>query len=128
MAVNQGQIFHRGTVQFTAAESIAANLLVTRTTAADTVGLCGSAGSPIAINATGSTIPSGAVGEFQLLTVGDRVLGVSNGTITVADFVKAAASGQVAPAAGVTTRHADTFGQADSTISGSGNFFFWVTA
>lgn len=122
---NQGQIFHRGTVQFTAAESIAANLLVTRTTADNTVGLCGAEGFPVAINATGSTIASGAVGEFQLLTTGDRVLAVSSGTITRADFVKAAASGQVAPEAGVTTLTANTIGQADTTVSGSGNFYFW---
>lgn len=128
MAVNQGQIFHLGTVEFTAAESIAANLLVTRTTATDTVGLCGASGTPIAVNASGATIASGARGTFQLLSVGDRVLGVSSATITVADMVKCAASGQVAPEASVAVRTANSFGQADSTVSGSGNFYFWVTA
>ena len=122
---NQGQIFHRGTVQFTTSEAIAANLLVTRTTGDNVVSLCGASGFPVAINATGSTIASGAVGEFQLLTTGDRVLAVSSATITRGDFVKAAAAGQVAPEAGVTTLTANTIGQADTSVTDSGNFYFW---
>ena len=124
---SQGQIFLRGTSPFLAGEAIAANLLVTFTTVANTVGLCGASGVPLGINATNATIASGAIGDVQILAMGDRVLSVSSATITKGDFVKGAAAGQVAPEASVAVRTANTIGIAETSVTGSG-LFFWRVA
>lgn len=126
---DQGQIFLRGTRPFTASESIAVNLLVELHTSAGQVSLCPASGCPIGVNSSGATISSAAVGDIQLLTTGDRVYGISSAAIAIGDYVKAAASGQVAPESPVTTRTADTIGVAETATSGSAEgFFFTVTA
>lgn len=45
-------------------------------------------------------------------------------TITAADFIKPGAAGAVAPEAGVTTRTADTVGQAETTGTGAAAQFW----
>lgn len=124
---DQGQIFLRGTRPFTASESIAVNLLVELHTTEGQVSLCPAAGCPIGVNSSGATISSGAVGDIQLLTVGDRVYGISSASINAGEYVKAAASGQVAPESSVAVKTADTLGVAETTVSGSGGFFWTVT-
>jgi hypothetical protein len=127
MAALQGETYLRGTVPLTASESIAVDLLIEDHTTVGQVSLCPAAGCPLGINKTGATIASGAVGDVQLLSVGDTFRGISSATITVGDYVKAAASGQVAPEASVAVRTANTIGVALSTTSGSAAVYVRVT-
>ena len=116
------QGFNQGPLTYKAANAIATNLLVTLTTTAGSVDVCGASGVPVGI--ADGAVASGAYGNF--LPVEGRVQVVSSATIAAGDFVKAAAAGQVAPEATVTTRTAATIGQAETAVSGSGTF--WMVA
>jgi hypothetical protein len=52
--------------------------------------------------------------------------GTASAAINVGDFIKSAASGQIAPEATVTTKTLNTIGQAFSAASGSGIRFLWT--
>ena len=101
---------------------IATNLLVTLTSTAGTVGLCGAAGVPVGV--ADGAVASAAYGTFRPMR--GRIQVVSTATITAGDFVKAGASGQVAPEASVAVRTANTIGQAETGVTGSGKF--WMVA
>jgi hypothetical protein len=119
----QGVIHNRGTVEATASEAIAVNLLVEDHTTAGQVSLCPADGCPMGVAYL--AVDSGAVGTFQLLSVGDTVLSKGSASIAVGDYLKPAASGQVAPEAGTTTKTSSTIGVALSTCSGTGVAFLW---
>lgn len=110
----------RGTVSKTASENISANTLVECHTTAGQVSLCPAAGCPVAV--AYDAVSSGSVGDFQLLTPGDVMEVTSSGTVTIGDYVAAAASGQVVSESA--TRSANTIGVAESTVSGSG--LVWI--
>lgn len=103
----------------TAAGAIAANLLVQRTTVAGKVDVCGASGLP-----AGSVQEAFASGDTVLFyrPVG-MALVTASAAIAIGDFVKAAASGKVAPEATVTTRTAATIGIALTAASGDGSTF-----
>lgn len=119
----QGVIHARGTRNLTASEIIAANLLVELGTTAGQINLHPAGGRAWAV--AYDAIASGAVGEVQLLTPGDVVYSLASATIAVGDYLKAAASGQVAPEASPTTWTADTIGQAEEAASGAAVGFHW---
>jgi hypothetical protein len=99
-----------------AAASLGANLLVTIDTAGKAA-LCGASGIPL-----GSVQDAWASGALATIwpTCGRHKL-TASAAIAIGDFVKAAASGKVAPEAIVTTATAFTIGQADSAASADGD-------
>jgi len=117
---NQG--FNSGPLTYLTGAQIAANLLVTLTATAGTVGLCGASGIPVGV-AT-DLVTSGAYGTFQPMR--GRILVTASAQVVAGNFVKAAASGQVAPESSATTRTAATIGQAETAANGQGNTFWMV--
>lgn len=114
MKINQGL-----TGSGIAAAAIGANLLVTRSTVAGKVDLCGASGL-----AVGSTQEATASGD---LCTYFRPIGTAwvtcSAAIAIGDMVKPAASGKVAPEATVTTITAATIGQALTATSTDGDTF-----
>ena len=110
----------------TASNAIGANLLVTLTATAGVVDLCGASGYPVGIAdaPAGGNIPAATEGTFFPLK--RRVLVIASAAINPGDFCKAAAAGQVAPEATVTTLTAATIGQAETAASGAGVGFYMV--
>ena len=114
---NQG--FNEGPLTYLAAAQIAANLLVTLTATAGSVGLCGASGFPVGVST--DLIANAAYGAFQPMK--GRILVTASASITAGNFVKAAANGQVAPEASAATRTAFTIGQAETGASQNGTFW-----
>lgn len=112
--INQGMM-----ASALAAEAIAANLLVQRSTTAGSVGLCGASGLPA--GATQEAFANAAQCTFYR-PFGSALV-TASAAIAAGDFVKAAASGKVAPEATVTTRTAATIGIAITAASGDGVTF-----
>jgi hypothetical protein len=121
----QGTSQLRGTYNAVASEAIAANLLVEDHTVAGQLSLCPASGCPSGI--AYYAIASGAAGDVYVFVPGDVVKAVSSATIAIGDYVKPAASGQVAPEATATTRTEFTIGVALSAVTDSGAFYFRVT-
>lgn len=121
----QGTSQLRGTYSAIASEAIAANLLVEDHTVAGQVSLCPASGCPSGV--AYYAIASGARGDVYPLVPGDVIKAVSSATIAVGDYVKPAASGQVAPETTATTKTAFTIGVALSAVTDSGDFYFRVT-
>jgi hypothetical protein len=115
----------RGTFQATASENIAVNLLVEDHTTAGQVSLCPASGCPAGV--AYDAVTSGAAGAFQLLAPGDIVRAIASDTISAGDYVKPAASGQVAPEATATTKTEFTIGVALSASTVGVAFYFRVT-
>lgn len=116
------QGFNSGPLTYLAGAPIATNLLATLTSTAGTAGLCGASGVPCGV--ADGPIASGAYGNFMPMR--GRIQVVSAGSVTAGDFVKAAANGQVAPEAGVTTRTAATLGIAETAGETQTNIFWMV--
>jgi len=116
------QGFNAGPLTYKAAAEVAANLLVTLTSTAGSVDLCGDSGFPVGVST--DLIASGAYGAFQPMR--GRILVTASAEIAAGDFVVAAASGQVAPETEVTTRTAFTIGQAETAAADAGATFWMV--
>lgn len=112
----------RGTVNRLAAVAIGPNLLVQTATVGNSMILCPVEGVPTGISY--DTIANGAYGDVSLIAKGDRHLCTASAAVAIGDMVKAAAAGQVAPEAVVTTATAFTIGVAESAASGVGVLFF----
>lgn len=120
---SQGVSHIRGTVNRVASENIAVNLLVEPHTTADQVSLAPASGCPIAV--AYEAVASGARGDFQLIVPGDIVKSKGSTTIAAGDYLKAAASGEIAPEASVAVRTAATIGVAEEACAGAAVAFLW---
>ena len=121
----QGTSSVRGTYSAIASEAIAANLLVEDHTVVGQISLCPASGCPSGI--AYYAIASAARGDVHIIAPGDIVKAVSSATIAAGDYVKPAASGQVAPESTATTKTEFTIGVALSAVTDSGAFYFRVT-
>jgi len=113
------QGFNDGPLTYKAAADIAANLLVTLTSTAGSVDLCGEDGFPVGVST--DAVATGAYGTFQPLR--GRILVTAGDTISAGDFLTAGGAGVVIPEDNVTARSAMTVGQAETAASLAGTLW-----